>query len=188
MRPHTFFVLVLRVLGIALIYHVFLSIITFLGFFLSWFTQIDTSGGLVMLLSSLLPAAILIGGCYLLIFRADALVSYFKFDRGLTEQRFDLSNSAENIYRISIIVTGAVILFIELPRFIGGVYGLLIQPNSEFGGSYKSDWTPAITSGVTVILAFLLIGERERVLEVLMRTRVEEKRPEDSKSEDIFPV
>jgi len=108
---------------------------------------------------------------YILIFKADFLLAKFGLDQNFSESTLTLNVSSSSVLRIAIIVTGTLLLISEIPEFCRIVYSLLQERNISFLRNGSPDWSPAVYSGVKIILALLIIGERNRILQFLQKTQ-----------------
>lgn len=176
MTPRTLFIIILRVIGILSIKELFIAIPQLISTVLLFFQGYSISGGLLMIVISLLTVALYLWISYTLIFKADFLVTKFGLDQNFAEPTLQLNISIPSVLRIAVIVTGALLLLSEIPEFCRIVYYILQERNISFMENGSPDWSPALFSGVKIILGLLIIGERKRILEFLeSKTAAEEK-------------
>ena len=176
MTPRTLFIIILRVLGILSIKELFIAIPQLLSAIAVYFQGYSASLGLFMVVVALLTVALYLWISYTLIFKAGYLVAKFGLDQNFAEPILQLNISIPSILRIAVIITGAWLLIAEIPEFCRIVYNILQQRNLSFMEDGSQDWSPAVFSGVKIILGFLIIGERKRILEFLeSKTEAEEK-------------
>jgi len=121
MTPRTLFIIILRVLGILSLKELFIAIPQLISAIVMFFQGYSISGGLFMIVISLLTVALVLWISYALIFKADFLVARLGLDQNFTE-------------------------------------------------SILPDWSPAVFSGVKIVLALLIIGERNRILQFLEKS------------------
>lgn len=167
MTPRSLFIIILRVLGILSIKELFIAIPQLISTILIFFQGYSVSGGLFMVFISLLTVALLLWIAYTLIFKAEWLVTKFGLDQNFSESTLSLNISSSSILRIALIVTSAIILISEIPEFCRIVYSNMQRQNLSFYEDSSPDWSPAVFSGVKVIVALLIIGERKRILPLL---------------------
>src|SRR5688500_6340771 len=176
MTPRTLFIIILRVLGIFSIKELFVAIPQLISTVLMFFRGYSVSDGLFVVVLSLLTVALYLWISYTLIFKADFLVTKFGLDQNFAEPTLQLNISIPSILSIAVIVTGALLLLSDIQEFCRIVYTLLQQRNISFMDDGTPDWLPAFFSAVKIILAFLIISERKRLLRFLeSKTDTEEK-------------
>jgi hypothetical protein len=169
MTPQTLFIIILRVLGILSFKELVISIPQLITIVLSFFSGYSISDGLFMVLISLLAVALNLAVSYVLIFKADFLVTRLGLDHGIQESSLQLNISLPSILSIAIIVTGFLILVFEIPEFIRMIHARLQQQSIAFYQNESTNWSPVIASGVKILFGLLIIGERWRILKFLAR-------------------
>jgi hypothetical protein len=170
MTPRTLFILVLRILGILSLKELVVAVPQLISTIVIFFGSYSVSGGLFMVLISLLTVALFISISYVLVYKADFLVTKFGLDQDIKEPFLQLTISVPSILRIVIIITGVLVLFLEIPEFCRIIYNLLQERNLRFLQDGSPDWSPAVFSGVKIVLGLLLIGERKRILQFLNKS------------------
>lgn len=166
MTIRTLFIIILKVLGILSLKELILVLTQFITIVASFFTGYSFNDGLFMLFVSLVALALSLAVCYFLIFRAGYLVDKLALDQGFQETTISVNIQIASIFRIVLIVTAFLILIREIPEFLRIVVLELQRPDVSLleGGT---DWSGAIASGAKIIIALLLIGERNRILDFL---------------------
>jgi len=177
MTPRTLFIIILRVLGILSIKELFIAIPQLISTVAMYFGFSD-SFGLIAVVISLLTVALYLWISYTLIFKADYLVVKFGLDQNFAEPTLQLNISIPSILRIAVIITGALLLISEIPELCRIVYVNLLRRNLSFIENSSPDWSPAVFSGVKIILGLLIIGERKRILVFLESKSVAEEKAE----------
>jgi len=167
------------VLGILSIKELFIAIPQLISTILTFFQGYSISGGLLMIVISLLTVAVVLWIAYTLIYKADSLVTKFGLDQNFTESTLNLNISGSSVLRIAIIVTGALLVISEIPEFCRIMYSLLQQQNLSYFQDGSPDWSRAVVSGVKIVIALLIIGERKRILQFL------EKSPSAEQNENV---
>ncbi|RYY52410.1 MAG: hypothetical protein EOO09_21530 [Chitinophagaceae bacterium] len=169
MTPRSLFIIILKVFGIFLlqslvtqgtlaIYQIFSMLTLTLG------------DALAPILVTLLSFGVILWVCYWLLFKPGELVTRFALDQHFKEEKLELNISMESVLRIALIVTGAIILFLELPDLIQRIYERFNVV--RFFGDHEPDWSPIIISGLRILLALLIIGERNRILDLLQKKEI----------------
>lgn len=168
MTPRSFLILTLRLIGIVLLTTLVADIIEFLASIWGFF-EISSSSALWILLFSLIKILIIMAMGYWLIFKTGSIIDSFGLDKGFKESTFNFNWSADSVFRIAIIISGAIVLFNELPNLCRIGYNLLFQQRTDYLKIVEPDWSPLIFSGVRIILALLIIGERKRICQFLVK-------------------
>ena len=169
MTPRTLFIIILRILGILSLKELAIAIPQLISAIFSFFWSYSVSDGMTMTVISLLSVAIILWIAYMLIFKAGMLVTMFGLDGGFSEELLQVNISIPSVLRIALIVTGGVILISEIPGFCQIIYRNVSEERFQFMSTGSPQWSPAIFSGVKIVLALLLIGERKRILAFLLR-------------------
>lgn len=170
MTPRTLFIIILRVLGILLFKELFIAVPQLIYAFLSFSSEYNAGGGIMLLLLSLLYTAVVLWLSYILIFKPDMVVTKFGLDKGFDQEFLQLNVNTASVLRIALIITGGLILIPEIPEFCRSFYNIWMQRTISLMADGSPDWSPVIVSGVKILLGLLLIGERKRVLEFLLRS------------------
>ncbi|RYY59774.1 MAG: hypothetical protein EOO05_12250 [Chitinophagaceae bacterium] len=171
MTPRSLFVIILKVLGILLLQQLVTQMMQLVAIVISSFTDYDASMGFMSLFITVASLLLVLGIAYWLIFKPDELVSKFSLDKHFAESTFQLNISSESIIHIALIVVAFLILLGEIPYIIRDIYSTMNQ--NEFYTTVKPDWSPVIFSAIRIIIAFLLIGERKRIVPFLLRKQSE---------------
>lgn len=170
MTPRSFLILALRVIAILLIRNLILSITDVLAAVWSTF-ELVPSRGLLLLFFSLIKTILILALGYWLIFKTEKIIDSFGLDKGFGESHLQLNLSMRAVLRISLIITGAIILVYEIPQLAGLAYDNWVF--RSYAGRVVDvepfNWSPVITSGIRIILALLIIGERKRIIDFLVK-------------------
>ena len=183
MTPRSLLIVILRVLGIILLRALVLSATELVSsVWYIFYYGISGSDVLFGVFITLIHILIVLALGYWLIFKTEILIDKFGLDKGFSETVFQFNINSHSILQLGLIITGAVILFWELPELVKNIYttwqknymaGLTIPP--------KTDWSPVCVSVVRIILALLIIGERKRIIDFLVKENKNDPfRPENS--------
>jgi hypothetical protein len=183
MTPRSLLIVILRVLGIILLRALALSATELVSsVWYIFYYGISGSDVLFGVFITLIHILIVLALGYWLIFKTEILIDKFGLDIGFSETVFQFNIKSHSILQMGLIITGAVILFWELPELVKNIYttwqknymaGLTIPP--------KTDWSPVCVSVVRIILALLIIGERKRIIGFLVKENENDPfRPENS--------
>lgn len=182
MTPRSFFLLALRIIAVLLIRDLIISITDVLAAVWSTF-ELVPSRGLLLLFFSLIKAVLILALGYWLIFKTEKIIDSFGLDQGFKESHIQFNLGMKSILRICLVTTGAIILVYEIPQMAGLVYDNWVF--RSYAGRVVElgpfNWSPMITSGIRIILALLIIGERKRIIDFLVKENKNDPfRPENS--------
>lgn len=178
MTPRSLFIIILRVLGIVSLKELFTAVPQLIYTAYSYFSGFSVSAGLFMVFVSLLTVVLFLWISYVLIFKSPLIVNKLGLDQGFSEDAFQLNISISSILRIVLLITGALIVLSGIPEFCRILYNLLSRQEYYLRNTEPIDWSPLVFSGVKIILGLLIIGERKRILEFLLRPSDSEKEHE----------
>ena len=183
MSPRTLFIVILRVLGILMLKELLTAIPQFVSATVMFFNESGPSGGLFMIFVALLAVAVYLLISYVLIFKADFLVTKFGLQQDIKEESLQLNISIPSILRIAIIITGCLVLFLEIPELVRTLYWMFQKQDIDYFQGSPTDWSPIIVSVVKIIIALLIIGERKRILEFLEKSPAQEAKDQDNQTD-----
>ena len=101
---------------------------------------------------------------YQLLFKTNNLIDKLNLDKGFNQEEFSFNLSTSMVLRITLIVVGGVILTNEIPNLCRNIFSYF-QEKSLTHGMTKPNYSYIIISAVKVIIGFLIIGERKRIVE-----------------------
>ena len=146
MTKRDFFILLIKLFGLSyLIKSLFLSTLVL--------RQLDV----VTLISLLVALNVVAGLFWLLIFRADKVVSFLRLESGLSDERIELGNiKTEDIIKIGTFIIGGLLVIDSIPQFLSQAYWFVRGNNSEQGFN-SSDSYDLSVSGLNILLGYLLV-------------------------------
>ena len=146
MTKRDFFILLIKLFGLSyLIKSLFLSTLVL--------RQLDV----VALISLLVALTVVAGLFWLLIFRADKVVSFLQLESGLSDERIELGNiRTEDIIKIGTFIIGGLLVIDSIPQFLSHAYWFVRGNNSEQGFN-SSDSYDLSVSGLNILLGYLLV-------------------------------
>ena len=159
MTPRQFFNIVLKIFGLFFLREILNSIPQLISAILMLFRPEDFTEGLFIL-------AFYIALTYQLIFKTPFLVDKLKLDKDFNDQIFDFKIPLQEVLTISIIVIAGVILVNQIPYLVKEIFEIVQTRKLSFG-STKTDYSYIIISTVKIVIAALLIGERQRIVEFI---------------------
>ena len=166
MTPRQFFNIVLKIFGLFFLREILNSIPQLISAILMLFRPEDFTEGLFIFLGGLFILAFYIALTYQLIFKTPFLVDKLKLDKDFNDQIFDFKIPLQEVLTISIIVIAEVILVNQIPYLVKEIFEIVQTRKLSFG-STKTDYSYIIISTVKIVIAALLIGERQRIVEFI---------------------
>jgi len=170
MTPRNLFNIILKIFGLFFLREMVLVIpqlISWISFFI-YPANFDNNshsnygiGGFIAVLFIIAFYCCLI---YLLLFKTNVVLDKLKLDKGFNQEEFSFNFSTSLVLTIALIVVGGVILTEEIPNFCRDIFSYFQEKNLTRGMT-KPNYSYIITSGVKIILGFLIIGERKRIVE-----------------------
>jgi len=166
MTPRQFFNIVLKIFGLFFLREILNSIPQLISAILMLFRPEDFTEGLFIFLGGLFILAFYIALTYQLIFKTLFLVDKLKLDKDFNDQIFDFKIPLQEVLTISLIVIAGVILVNQIPYLVKEIFEIVQTRKLSFG-STKTDYSYIIISTVKIVIAALLIGERQRIVEFI---------------------
>lgn len=135
----------------------------------------QSSQGIWMLVMGILVTGIYLAVAFQLLFRTHAVLKFLKLGDDLADIDLSINISRRNILAIALIATAGYILIYDIPVFCSLVYNYFELKEIGILEDVRSPVKDLLLSGARIIIALLLIGERNKVLDLLIR----ENKPED---------
>lgn len=185
MTPRSLLIIILRVLGIILLRALVLSVTELVSsVWYMFYYGISGTDVLFGIFITLIYILIVLALGYWLIFKTEILIDKFGLDKGFSEPVFQFNINSRSIIQMGLIITGAVILFWELPGLVKNIYTAWQQNYmTRLTIPAKTDWSPVSVSVVRIILALLIIGERKRICQFLVKEQASEPLKQDTNSD-----
>lgn len=127
MTPRTLFIIILRVLGIISVKSLIVTCFQTLSNAVMIFSIGPVTSVLPVLLSAICTAGVAVIVSYLLIFKADALVTKFGLHKDISERVLSIKADIRSVLNLAIIVTGAILIISELPELFRLIYLTVFQ-------------------------------------------------------------
>lgn len=163
MTARSLFNIILKIFGLFFLKEILLAIPQLIYLLLS-FTGTDSRlEGEYLIIEYLAITIICTFFVILLIFRSNFVIDKLKLDKGFNEEVFSFNFSAAAIITIALIIISGLILINEVPNFCKQLYSYFQEKRLTHGMTHPQI-SYSIISGVKIVLAFLLIGERRRII------------------------
>ena len=167
MTPRQFFNIVLKIFGLFFLREILNSIPQLISAILMLFKPEDFTAGLFIFFGSVFILAFYIALTYQLIFKTAFLVDKLKLDTDFNDQIFDFKITQKDVLTISLIVIAGIILINQIPYLVKELFELM-QERKLSPGMTKTDYSYIIISIVKIVIAALLIGERNRIVDFIV--------------------
>lgn len=162
MTPRNLFNIVLKIFGLFFLREMVITLPQLASYllFLPGSTGSDTV--LTLLLTFLIVAyfGIMV---YFLVFRTDYVLDKLKLDKGFNQDEFSFHISLNKMLNIALFVIAGMILIDEVPILINYLYQYY-KERGILNVFAKPEISNMIVSGVKIVIALLLIGERKRII------------------------
>ena len=168
MQPKDLYSIIIKVFGLFLFKDILFSIpyiITPLIFLLD--TNSETQG-IASLIFSLAILSIYILVAYIFNFKSESVLKLLKLDDDFLTENMSLDISSKNVVTISLILLGGYILIDEIPNFLSGILKYYQETQIKFAAQ-KPSVSTLVTSGIKIIIALLILGERKRIIEAIIK-------------------
>ena len=177
MTPRQFFNIVLKIFGLFFLREILNSIPQLISANLMLFRPEDFTEGLFIFLGSLFILAFYIALTYHLIFKTPFLIDKLKLDKDFNDQIFDLKIPRQEVLTISLIIIAGIILINQIPYLVKELFEVM-QTRKLSLGMTKTDYSYIIISTVKIVIAALLIGERERIVNFIVSRNLKSENSE----------
>jgi len=166
MTKTDFFRIVIKLFG------VYVSIFLLFSFIPSNLFSILLYNSFEPFLYSIISVCLVIGLMWVLIFKTDSIIKVLKLNQGFDDENIELGNlNTESIIKIGLIIIGGFLIIDSFPTFITNTFYSFknsIKSNTldqllETFNPYKVDYFSWITSGLKIILGYLMLTNMKRI-------------------------
>jgi hypothetical protein len=182
MQPRTLFLIILKCLGIYLLKDTIEIAFQLISYLVYYFKGDNTGLDLQTLIFSAAFLALYIFICNILLFKTNWLITFLRLDKGFSEEKLDLNISMTTVLNIVLIITAALMLITEIPNFCKLIYEYFSKKEGLIDSFARPAAVLPIISGAKILIAFLLIGERQRIIDFFMLRKWE--RTDDMEEEE----
>ena len=168
MTPKSFFLILIKIMGIFLLYHILISGVNTYNYTFFYMGYMGESATFVDKLVFLLSYAIFIAVIILFfIIKPNSLIKIFRLDKDFDEEKFEFNIEKTSILKISIIVIGGIMFVKNLPYFISEVIKYFQLRVINIGENNNIGWTIYYT--ITVIIGFLLMTNSKKIVDFITK-------------------
>ena len=172
MTKRDFFRILIKLFGL---YSVFTSIFYFIPLFYQYGYYDGKLSSVLILLVSITITFLII---YILIFKSDSIINFFKLDKNFDDESIKIGNfNSFSISLLAILLLGGYFIIVYLSNFV--FYTLLafraeVKPtfyedHDILNFATKTDYIDWIISGVNIIIGYLLISNYRRLAKWLTK-------------------
>ncbi len=170
MTPRSLMIIILRIAGILFLSQLLTAVPSALTLLISLFTYGDGTVLSLFSVVSVLTVLTYIGIVYMLVFKSEYIVDKLGMARGFEEKELRLQVDATSLTRIAIITCGAIVLLFAIPDMCQEILQITMQGDYITSSGQDRNWTPTIIVAIRLVLGLLIIGERERILQLVLRS------------------
>ncbi|MEO5942623.1 MAG: hypothetical protein ABIP30_12230 [Ferruginibacter sp.] len=171
MKLRDLFSIIVKIFGLWFIKDILLSIAYFISPLVTMITDRDsTEWGYLII--SLIILGLYFPIAYTLLFKTSYVVDLLKLDPDFMEEKLTFQVSTRNVVSIALILLCGLILIDEIPNFIKYIYNYYQLSQIRFT-TEKPETANIIISVVKIVIAFLLIGEREKIVQLILKEKTE---------------
>jgi len=183
MKVKSFFMIVVRIIGLFVLIDVFKLFPTTIPQLSTMTMYDDTSMGIVALVTFFVVFVILLLLIvYFLLMRPEKLVDKLELDTGFEEEKFELNLSKSTILRISIIVIGGIVLLYEIPHFVQEIFFFWQAKQVKWIEDLETRYL--IYSSVIIVISYFLIYYNKKIVECIEKKTTNDTIKLDENSED----
>ena len=167
MTPRQFFNIVIKIFGLFFLREILNSVPQLISAIIMLFKPEDFTAGLFIFLGSVFILTFYIALTYQLIFKTEFIVEKLKFEKDFNDQIFEFRIPKAEVLTIALIVIAGIILTNQIPYLVKELFELIQQKKLSFGVT-KTDYSYVIISAVKIVIAALILGERNRIVEFIL--------------------
>ena len=173
MSPRSFFNIVLKIFGLFFLRELINSIPQMISIF-TLLHKGEMAEGILYLIVFILVVGFYFFIISQLFFKTNRIIDKLKLDQGFSEEIFHLKFDKTQLFTVSLIIIGGIMLISEIPNLVRQIITIIqmlkLQPYLE-----HTDYSYIIVSCAKIIIALLLIGERKRIVAVFENKLGEEE-------------
>ncbi|OOQ58121.1 hypothetical protein [Mucilaginibacter pedocola] len=170
MSPRSFWILLLKLVGVWILFHAIDVVPQFLTlFYPSNYSQLRYDNWGIILIS-LIIVLIYISIVRLLVFRPDIVIDKLKLDKRFDEEQFSFNIHRSTVVGIAIIIIGALMIMNTLPVFFREVYFYYRSETIDKMGP-GIDLTSTFVDLCKIVIGYLLVVNNRQVVNYIEKTR-----------------
>lgn len=171
MKTRDLFTLILKIFGLIIIKEILFQIPYLINPILYIIQSDSESVGLGVLIFTYCIFGLYVSVAYLLLFKTNKILNLFKFDDAFFETDLNFAISKINTINIGLVIVSGYILIEEIPNLCNHLYNLYEYKQLRFTET-KIPTSKIIISASKIVLALLIIGEREALIKLILKEKV----------------
>lgn len=172
MTIRTFWMLILRIIGLFLLIDSLYIFPKFFEMFIFVFLEEPFLGTIFLIALLLICAGVYIFILRLLLFKTGMLIEKLKLDKNFNEDKIDISNDKNTFLKLAVVVIGTMLLIDCVPEFFHEFFYFL-QRLEVFRESPLLG--PLIYLFVKMVIGFLLMTNSDRVTNLIIKLSSKEE-------------
>ncbi|MEO8770690.1 MAG: hypothetical protein ABI402_11410 [Ferruginibacter sp.] len=168
MYPRDLFKIIIKVFGLFIIKDIFMTIPYLFTPLLAYMQGENYGTGMLGIILPLVTLGFYFFVAYMFIFRTASMVDFLKLEQDFLDEPISFHISSRNVVVISLILLSGYILVEEIPDFCNSAFNYYQQMQVKYA-AVKPSIARMVISGVKIFLAFLIIGERSRIIELVLK-------------------
>lgn len=170
MLPTSLFKIVLKIFGLFLIMDILNLLLKVIAELVSIIALAENNIDVWQIVILVIYLAIYLVLCYITLFKTESIIKILKLDSGFNQEFFQLNFSSGWVLNVALIAVAGLVLFTEIPNLFR--YSLRFYQDRQMGTLIaESDNTHLIVSAVKIVIGFLIIGERKRIIDLLVKDK-----------------
>ena len=179
--PRSLFNIILKIFGLFFLREIITEIPVAISVFIRYFSASGFETTVGMLIASLIILCFYVFLALQLLFRTNAIIDVLGLEKGFFEHEFSFEERKEHkislttteVLLISLIVIGGYILVNIIPDFCKQVY-LFVDMKKSVYVSTAPSVANILASGAKILLALLILGERNSIVDFIEGKKKEE--------------
>lgn len=168
MYPRDLFKVIVKVLGLFVVKDIFMSLPYLVTPLLTLFGGESYGAGTSGIIFTTVILLFYFYIAYMMLFKTSSIVNFLKIEQDFLDDPITFEISTRNVVVISLIVLSGLILIEEIPNFCNQAFNYYQQAQTKFP-SERPSVSKLLIPGVKILLAFLIIGERSRIIQLVLK-------------------
>lgn len=158
MTIRAFWILLIKVIGIWFLFESLSVLGEFITTMLSFLEEPDII--ITWIILTLITILLYFGALLLFVFRAEWLVNVLKLEKGIKEERIELSSNQEQLLRLATIIIGGLLIILSFPDFCRELFHFM-----QFKVILRESpsLVPLVFLIVKTIIGFLMMTNGDRI-------------------------
>lgn len=163
MKPASFFNIVIKIIGLYFLVELLVSLPQFISSIISLFQVGNFDEAIGIFVINIIIVLLYTVSVVVTLFKTNYLIKILRLDKGFGEEVLSINTHRSITLMTALVVIAGILLVNEIPNLCRGVYQFFLQRDLVRFGT-EIDYSYVIIALVKIIIAFLLIGERRRIV------------------------